>query len=162
MQFRNTLKGNKNSMEFAFLLSGVWYNEEKVLNQSVAALTTKINELILKNKIHQLSKVLFVDDGSKDNTWNIIERYSEEIECVGGIKLSRNEGHQNDLIAGLETMETQYDMMVTIDADLQDDVSAIDCMVNKYYEGNDIVYGIRSALDTDTLFKRITAKVFIK
>lgn len=138
------------------------YNEEQMLDLTVSTLTAKISELITHNKIEQSSKVLFVDDGSKDSTWEIIERYSKEKECVGGIKLSRNEGHQNALMAGMEIAEKEYDVIITIDADLQDDVSAIDCMINKYYGGCDIVYGVRSTRKTDTFFKRITAECFYK
>lgn len=138
------------------------YNEEAVLPQSCDNLLEELNLLIKNNKISEESKIIFVDDGSKDKTWMLISQFSDEQENVGGIKLSRNKGHQNALLAGLMTMVPEADMMVTIDADLQDDVKVIAQMVDKYHEGNDIVYGVRSARTTDTFFKKTTAEGFYK
>lgn len=138
------------------------YNEEAVLKQSCSCLLEEQNLLIKNNKISEESKIIFVDDGSKDKTWKLISQFSDEHENVGGIKLSRNKGHQNALLAGLMTMVPEADIMVTIDADLQDDVKVIEQMVDKYHEGNDIVYGVRSARTTDTLFKKTTAEGFYK
>lgn len=138
------------------------YNEEAVLTQSCSCLLEELSLLIKNNKISEESKIIFVDDGSKDKTWKLISQFSDEHKNVGGIKLSRNKGHQNALLAGLMTMVHEADMMVTIDADLQDDVTVIEQMVDKYHEGNDIVYGVRSARKTDTFFKKTTAEGFYK
>lgn len=138
------------------------YNEEAVLPQSCDNLLEELNLLIKNNKISEESKIIFVDDGSKDKTWMLISQFSDEHGNVGGIKLSRNKGHQNALLAGLMSMVPEADMMVTIDADLQDDVKVIEQMVDKYHEGNDIVYGVRSARKTDTFFKKTTAEGFYK
>ncbi|MBK1810035.1 glycosyltransferase family 2 protein [Clostridium sp. YIM B02505] len=138
------------------------YNEEDVLAETSKRLLEKMNKLISDNIISSESKVVFVNDGSKDNTWKIIEEYHKKNPIFLGIKLSRNRGHQNALLAGLMTAKNYADMVISLDADLQDDINAIDEMIYKYYEGNDIVYGVRSARKTDTFFKRFTAEGFYK
>lgn len=138
------------------------YNEEEVLPETVKELGEILNKLIQENLINQDSKILFVDDGSKDNTWKLIKEYEEINKHVTGIKFSRNYGHQNALIAGMTVAVKKSDMIITIDADLQDDVNAIFEMVRKYHEGIDVVYGVRNSRETDTIFKRRTALVFYK
>ncbi|MDU4030201.1 MAG: glycosyltransferase family 2 protein, partial [Enterococcus faecalis] len=119
-----------------------------------------LKRMIAKNKVSTESSILFVDDGSKDKTWAIIKRLSEQEEHFKGLKFSRNFGHQNALLAGMTTAVQFADMIVTIDADLQDDVEAIEGMIDAYHDGNDVVYGVRSNRDTDTAFKRKTAEMF--
>lgn len=138
------------------------YNEEEVLPETVKELGKILDKLIQENLINQDSKILFVDDGSKDNTWKLIKEYEEINKHVTGIKFSRNYGHQNALIAGMTVAVKKSDMIITIDADLQDDVNAIFEMVRKYHEGIDVVYGVRNSRETDTIFKRRTALVFYK
>ena len=113
-------------------------------------------------KISKESRIVFVNDGSKDRTWEIIESLHKENPLFQGIKLSRNKGHQNALLAGLMTVKEHCDMAISMDADLQDDIDAIDGMLEKYAEGCDIVYGVRNARDTDTAFKRKTAEGYYK
>lgn len=136
------------------------YNEEEVLPISSKVLLDFLKRMIAKNKVSTESSILFVDDGSKDKTWAIIKRLSEQEEHFKGLKFSRNFGHQNALLAGMTTAVQFADMIVTIDADLQDDVEAIEGMVDAYHDGNDVVYGVRSNRDTDTAFKRKTAEMF--
>lgn len=136
------------------------YNEEEVLPETSKRLKEKINDLISRNLIDAKSRIVFVNDGSKDTTWNIICHLHEENKLFSGINLSRNCGHQNALLAGLMTVKDCADMVISLDSDLQDDIQAIDEMVEKYYLGNDIVYGVRSDRTTDTVFKRTTAKGF--
>ncbi|MGL9913402.1 hypothetical protein IGI95_002214 [Enterococcus sp. DIV0784] len=136
------------------------YNEEEVLPISSKVLLDFLKRMIAKNKISTESSILFVDDGSKDKTWAIIKRLSEQEEHFKGLKFSRNFGHQNALLAGMTTAVQFADMIVTIDADLQDDVEAIEGMIDAYHDGNDVVYGVRSNRDTDTAFKRKTAEMF--
>ncbi|EJZ8730082.1 glycosyltransferase family 2 protein [Enterococcus faecalis] len=136
------------------------YNEEEVLPISSKVLLDFLKRMIAKNKVSTESSILFVDDGSKDKTWAIIKRLSEQEEHFKGLKFSRNFGHQNALLAGMTTAVQFADMIVTIDADLQDDVEAIEGMIDAYYDGNDVVYGVRSNRDTDTAFKRKTAEMF--
>lgn len=138
------------------------FNEEEVLPETVKELGEILNKLIQENLINQDSKILFVDDGSKDNTWKLIKEYEEINKHVTGIKFSRNYGHQNALIAGMTVAVKKSDMIITIDADLQDDVNAIFEMVRKYHEGIDVVYGVRNSRETDTVFKRRTALAFYK
>lgn len=138
------------------------YNEEEVLHETAKRLTIKINTMIDEKLISKESKIVFVNDGSKDKTWQIIEELHAQNRMILGIKLSRNKGHQNALLAGLMTVKEYADMVISMDADLQDDVDAVDQFVEKYYEGCDIVYGVRSARDTDTFFKRFTAESFYK
>ncbi len=138
------------------------YNEEEVLHDTSVQLYEKMNALINAGKISPESRIVFVNDGSKDKTWQIIEELHSQDKIFQGIKLSRNKGHQNALLAGLMTVKSKCDMTISLDADLQDDINAIDAMVDKYYEGCDIVYGVRSARETDTFFKRTTAEGFYK
>ena len=136
------------------------YNEEEVLPETIKELSQIMTKLISSNQINSQSKLLFVDDGSKDKTWSLIQKYSKDNEFVTGIKFSRNYGHQNALLAGMTTAVQHSDMIITIDADLQDDVNAIYEMVAKYHESIDVVYGVRNSRETDTAFKRQTALAF--
>lgn len=138
------------------------YNEEEVLHETAKRLLEKINTMIAKKLISDKSKILFVNDGSKDGTWNIVEELNKKNNIFSGINLSRNRGHQNALLAGLMTAKEYADMAISLDADLQDDVDVIDKFVEQYYSGCDIVYGVRSSRQTDTFFKRSTALVFYK
>ena len=136
------------------------YNEEEVLPETTKELGQILNNLIAKNKIASNSKILFVNDGSKDNTWEIISSYSKKLDYVTGIKFTRNYGHQNALLAGMSLAVKYSDMIITIDADLQDDVNAIYKMVDKFIEGYDVVYGVRNSRDTDSFFKKHTALMY--
>lgn len=138
------------------------YNEEEVLGETINQLTTKLSEMVIDNMVSEKSKILFIDDGSKDRTWHLIYKASLNNEMVKGLKLSRNAGHQNALLAGLFSAKEASDCMVTIDADLQDDIHAINDMVKKFNEGYEVVYGVRSCRESDTLFKRYTAEGFYK
>lgn len=138
------------------------YNEEEVLLETAKRLKEKINILIEKGKISEKSRVTFVDDGSKDNTWSIIEHLNSSNNIFSGIKLSRNRGHQNALLAGLMTVKDYCDAAISLDADLQDDINVIDKFIDKFIEGCDVVYGVRSDRKTDTIFKRTTAQGFYK
>lgn len=136
------------------------YNEEEVLPETVKELSSLLKQLQDNKKVSMASKILFVNDGSQDKTWQLISDFTEKYAWVTGIKFSRNYGHQNALLAGMETAVDYSDMIITIDADLQDDVNAIPKMVEKYHEGYDVVYGVRNNRDTDTWFKRRTALAF--
>ena len=138
------------------------YNEEEVLEETTRQLKEKMEYLIKDKKISKESRVMYVNDGSKDNTWKMIEEISEKEKLFTGISLSRNRGHQNALLGGLMTAKNYADIVISMDADLQDDINAIDKMIDKYYEGADIVYGVRSARKTDTWFKKTTAEGFYK
>lgn len=138
------------------------YNEEEVLNDTIRELCGVLSDLILKKKISDDSKILFVDDGSKDKTWDIIEENSKAQVYVKGLKLAGNVGHQNALLAGLLCAKNQCDVTISIDADLQDDTKCIEEMIDKYNNGVDIVYGVRNERKTDTFFKRTTAQGFYK
>ncbi len=138
------------------------YNEEEVLLDSSKKLSIKMKKLIEDQKITPDSRIVFVNDGSKDKTWDIISMLHSEDNIFQGVKLSRNKGHQNALLAGLMTVKHLCDMTISLDADLQDDIDAIDGMVEKFEEGCDIVYGVRSARETDTFFKKFTAEGFYK
>lgn len=138
------------------------YNEEEVLRDSAEKLKNKYKSMISEEKISSDSKIVFIDDGSKDNTWSIIEELHYENPVFQGIKLSRNRGHQNALLCGLMTLKDKADAVISIDADLQDDINAFDEMVAKYENGCDVVYGVRSKRETDTFFKRFTAEAFYK
>ncbi|MDY2699128.1 MAG: glycosyltransferase family 2 protein [Lachnospiraceae bacterium] len=138
------------------------YNEEEVLPETSSRLKGKMNELIGQNKIDSKSRVIFVNDGSKDRTWEIIQNLHQEDRLFGGINLSRNRGHQNALLAGLMTVKDYADMVISMDADLQDDINAIDEMIDKYLAGTDIIYGVRSSREKDTFFKKVTAEGFYK
>ena len=138
------------------------YNEEEMLPITAQALIGKMDTLIGEKKISPKSKVMFVDDGSKDKTWQIIEKLHKSSELFTGVKLSRNKGHQNALLAGLMTAKEYADIIVSMDADLQDDINAIDGFLEKRAEGCEIVYGVRSSRETDTGFKRWTAQTYYK
>ncbi len=138
------------------------YNEEEVLKDSAEKLYNKYNEMIAESKISSDSKIVFIDDGSKDKTWSIIKELHEGNPVFQGIKLSRNRGHQNALLCGLMTLKDKADAVISIDADLQDDIDVFDEMVEKYEAGCDVVYGVRSKRETDTFFKRFTAEGFYK
>ena len=138
------------------------YNEEAVLHETAKQLLAKMNSMFDRGMISRESKIMFVNDGSRDRTWEIIKELHESNPIYSGVKLYRIKGHQNALLAGLMTAKEKADMAISLDADLQDDVDVIDQMVEKYYEGNDVVYGVRSARDTDTFFKKFTAEGFYK
>ncbi len=139
------------------------YNEEEVLNIASEALRGVLDDLIRKNKIAEDSFILFVNDGSKDRTWELIEEeHKAHPVQVRGVKLAGNVGHQFALTAGLITAKDMSDVTVSIDADLQDDVKVIEEMIDKFHAGNDIVYGVRKERKTDTFFKRTTAQGFYK
>lgn len=136
------------------------YNEQEVLPETTKRLKAKMSDLIQQGKISDQSRVVLVNDGSKDNTWNMICEFHEKDPLFSGINLSRNRGHQNALLAGLMTVMDDADMVISMDADLQDDINAMDEMIDKYLDGCDIVYGVRSKRATDTFFKRFTAEGF--
>lgn len=138
------------------------YNEEEVLQETTKELKAKLERLIKDKVISEKSKVMYVNDGSKDKTWELIKTIKNKEKLFTGISLSRNRGHQNALLAGLMTAKKYADIIISMDADLQDDINAIDEMIKKYYEGNEIVYGVRSARKKDTFFKRFTAESFYK
>lgn len=139
------------------------YNEQEVLHETAKQLKDKYISLIEQNLISQKSRVVFVNDGSKDSTWNIIQQlHNENPDFFSGINLAHNSGHQNAVLAGLMTVKDICDMAITMDADLQDDINTIDSMVKEYYNGNQVVYGVRSARKTDTFFKKFTAESFYK
>ena len=138
------------------------YNEEDMLPITSKALLEKMTELIDEKKIAPDSKVMFVDDGSKDSTWELIEALHQYNNLFTGLKLSRNKGHQNALLAGLMTAKEYADIIVSMDADLQDDINAIDGFLEKRAEGCEIVYGVRSSREKDTKFKRGTAQAYYK
>lgn len=138
------------------------YNEEEVLYVTTEKLTEKLEKMIKDNLINKNSKIMYVNDGSKDNTWKIISELNKKNKFVTGVNLSRNRGHQNALLAGLMTAKNYADMVISMDADLQDDINVMDQMVNNYNEGSDIVYGVRSSRKKDTWFKKTTAQGFYK
>lgn len=136
------------------------YNEEAVLPVTSGMFLKKITDLVAADKISDESRVMFVNDGSKDKTWEIIKGLSEQDRHFYGVCLSRNRGHQNALLAGLMTAKDLADITISIDCDGQDDINAMDAMVDEYLAGCDVVYGVRSRRDTDTWFKRTTAEGF--
>ena len=136
------------------------YNEEEVLPETAKRLKAELAGLVERELISPESRISFVDDGSRDNTWGIIKELYETDFVFAGIKLSRNRGHQNAVLAGLMTAKEHCDAAISMDADLQDDVNAISQMVDKYINGADIVYGVRSDRKSDTAFKRGTARAF--
>ncbi|KYC60884.1 glycosyltransferase family 2 protein [Heyndrickxia coagulans] len=136
------------------------YNEEAVLHETMKQLSEVLESLIQSKLIAKDSTLLFVDDGSRDKTWQIIESASARHPFVKGIKLSRNAGHQNALLAGLTVASEHSDCVISIDADLQDDIRAIRAFMEKYWQGYDIVYGVRDSRETDTWFKRTSAEGF--
>ena len=138
------------------------YKEEECLAETAARLLVKLERLVLDGKISDGSRIIFVNDGSTDNTWQIIQDLHENDNHFGGINLSRNRGHQNALLAGLMTVTEMADFTISMDADLQDDINAVDKMIDLYNQGRDIVYGVRNKREKDTFFKRFTALQFYK
>ena len=138
------------------------YNEEEVLPETSKRLKAKLESLMDAGKISRRSKVMFVNDGSKDRTWELIGELHQSDPMFTGVNLSRNRGHQNALLAGLMTAKERCDITISMDADLQDDIDAVDAMVDKYLDGCDIVYGVRSSRKKDTFFKRFTAEAFYR
>ena len=138
------------------------YKEEAVLPETFRRLKQKMFALMEQGKISEKSRVMFVNDGSRDRTWEIICELHGGDRLFSGVNLSRNRGHQNALLAGLMTAVQHADMIISMDADLQDDINAMDAMIDAYHEGYDIVYGVRSSRKTDTFFKRFTAESYYK
>ena len=138
------------------------YNEQEVLPETAKRLGAKLKGLINSGEISKESRIVFVNDGSKDETWRLIKELHESDCMFSGISLSRNKGHQNALMAGLMTAADYADMAISMDADLQDDIEAVDAMVKKYKEGCDVVYGVRASRETDSAFKRMTAQAYYK
>ena len=138
------------------------YNEEEVLPETARRLREKLEQLMGEGRVSPRSRVLFVNDGSKDGTWGIIQGLHRDCPLFSGVDLSRNRGHQNALLAGLMTAKDRADMVISMDADLQDDIAAVDAMVEQYYAGCDIVYGVRSSRAKDSFFKRTTAEGFYR
>ncbi len=136
------------------------YNEEEVLPESARVMRSKLQSLIGADKVSTQSRILLVDDGSRDSTWEIIRRLCEANELICGLRLARNRGHQNALMAGLLTAIKYADFTVSMDADLQDDIDAVEDMVDKYNAGSPIVCGVRRSRDSDTFLKRVTARGF--
>ncbi len=138
------------------------YNEESVLPETAKRLKEKLQQMADSGLVHENSRILFVDDGSRDKTWSIIEKCYRENEQIEGLKLSHNRGHQNALFAGLMTAKDVCDCAVSLDADLQDDINALDGFLKEYLNGCDVVYGVRSKREKDTFFKRTTAEGYYK
>ena len=138
------------------------YNEEQIIRDSAVKLRAKLEDLIATGTIADKSRILFVNDGSKDDTWKIISELCTGSELINGISLAHNKGHQNALLAGLMVAKENADIVISLDADLQDDIDAIDPMIEKYHEGCDIVYGVRNKREKDSFFKRFTAESFYK
>ena len=138
------------------------YNEEEMLPITYKAVKEKMESLIKNKKISSSSRVVFVNDGSKDKTWELIEKFHKKDKLISGINLSRNRGHQNALLGGLLTVKDDCEMAISMDADLQDDINVIDKFIDEYYAGSDIVYGVRSSRKKDSWFKRTTAECFYK
>ena len=138
------------------------YNEEEVLNETTKRLNEKMSKLVKEKKISEDSRVMYVNDGSKDKTWDLIEEINKKEKYFTGVCLSRNRGHQNALLAGLMTAKKYADVVISMDADLQDDINAIDGMLEKYKNGCEIVYGVRNKRDKDSFFKKTTAEGFYK
>ena len=138
------------------------YNEQEVLPETSKRLYAKLETLINGGRISPASHICFVDDGSSDTTWQIISNLHKQNKLYSGICLSRNRGHQNALLAGLMTVKDYCDFTISMDADLQDDIDCVDVMIDKFYEGCDIVYGVRKKRDTDSFFKKVTAEGFYK
>lgn len=160
--YHGITKGKGGKMGETLYLVIPCYNEEAVLPETAKRLKEKIKNLITGGVIDEKSKIMFVNDGSKDKTWSIIEQLHNQDSIFSGVNLSRNRGHQNALLAGLMTAKNYADITISLDADLQDDINAIDQFVNKYKEGYDIVYGVRSKREKDSPFKRNTALAFYK
>ena len=138
------------------------YNEQEVLPETSRRLKEKMESLMDRNMISRDSKIVFVNDGSKDRTWEMIEELHDQDPLYQGVKLSRNRGHQNAVLAGLMESKDMCDITISIDCDGQDDIKAMEAMVDAYHDGSEVVYGVRSKRDTDTFFKRFTAESFYK
>ena len=138
------------------------YNEQEVLPETSRRLKEKMESLMDRNMISRDSKIMFVNDGSKDRTWEMIEELHDQDPLYQGVKLSRNRGHQNAVLAGLMEAKDVSDITISIDCDGQDDIATMEAMVDAYYDGAEVVYGVRSSRDTDTFFKRFTAQAFYK
>lgn len=138
------------------------YNEEQVLPHTNPMFVEKIEQLVKKEEIHPHSKIMYVNDGSKDRTWELIESYAKSISSVVGVSQSRNRGHQSSVLAGMYEAIQFADIVITIDVDGQDDINCMDKMIEEYKSGSEIVYGVRDNRDTDSAFKRITAEGFYK
>ena len=138
------------------------FNEEQVIEETTKRLTEKLTDMIARKKINEKSRIVYVNDGSKDGTWRLIHDLYHENKLVVGINLSRNRGHQNAVLAGLMYAKDHADIAISMDADLQDDVEAIEQMVDRYHDGLDVVYGVRSDRKKDSRFKRKTAEFFYK
>lgn len=138
------------------------YNEEEVIDETAKRFSEKMRALIASGSVSEASRVVFIDDGSRDSTWSIIERLSVDDCLFAGIKLSRNRGHQHALLAGLMTVKNDADAVISIDADLQDDIDAVDKMIEEYKNGCDIVYGVRQNREADSFFKRFTAESYYR
>lgn len=138
------------------------YNEEAVLPETVKRMDALVAGLVRDNRVKRDSRITLVDDGSRDNTWPVIEQLAEQYDRVEGLKLAHNAGHQRALWAGMMTVKEKADAVITIDADLQDDIHAIGDFLTAYMEGNEVVYGVRSAREKDTAFKRKTAHAYYK
>lgn len=160
MQFTTVWYKNMNKPILVIVIP--CYNEEQVLPVTCDMFLNELNQLINDDLISDASKILFVNDGSSDGTWEIINNLSERDEHYSGISLSRNRGHQNAVLAGLMEAKNESDITITIDCDGQDDISVMHEMVQKYLEGSEVVYGVRNNRDTDTFFKRFTAESFYK
>lgn len=138
------------------------YNESEVLEETTKRLTEKLNQMIKDKLIDKKSKIMYVNDGSKDNTWDLIAKFNQENNLVTGVNLSKNRGHQNALLAGLMTAKEYADIVISMDADLQDDIEVMNQMVSEYKKGSAIVYGVRNSRKKDTWFKKHTAQMFYK
>ena len=138
------------------------YNEEEVLPETVKRLTEKLQKMQQAGLAGKKSRMLFVDDGSKDRTWSLISAFSDQNLLVCGLKLAHNRGHQNALLAGLMEAKARADCAISLDADLQDDIEVLDEFVQKFREGCDVVYGVRKKRETDSFFKRTTAQGFYR
>ena len=138
------------------------YNEQEVLPITAPMFLQELRDLVEKGKISEKSRILFVNDGSRDGTWQLIEELASKDEHYIGISQSRNRGHQNAVLAGLMEAKDHADITISIDCDGQDDITAMEAMVDEYHNGSEIVYGVRSKRDTDTFFKRFTAEGFYK
>lgn len=155
------MENMQNTPEILYLVVPC-YKEEQMLPISSVVMRDKLKALILAGRISPKSRILFVDDGSTDNTWGVIESLCGEDEIFGGVKLSRNRGHQNALLAGISEAVKHCDILISLDCDLQDDIGAIDGFLDKRAQGCDIVYGVRSSRKKDTFFKRFTAQTYYK
>ena len=148
--------------QYKLYLVAPCYNEEEVLPKTYSLFVNKISQLIKENRINKDSKVVFVNDGSKDNTWDIIQDLAKNNKCVEGLCLSRNRGHQNALLAGMLETKDLCDVVITLDCDGQHDINAVDEMLNKYEEGYDVVYGVRNNRTGDSGFKKFCSELYYK